>query len=1074
MKKNKLTFAIAFVLVFCALAIAIGAQFKPYAFPLVGKWQPARDSLLVDDYGFQDIQNLRKYGRRLKGVSGHTYVNTTEWSTTTEYPNNGFHYKKESPVAETHVLVHAYQTNEASGIVYRNTTAIASQGDFVGTVFNTDSSGAGIGRFSNAPQASMLYANGVDTKIWNGSEAKPVAFITSTAAITDLPTNPRDYSDQVRNSLTDGDNVAAIGGGDDSFVTLLLHVDDVDAGTVFTDDGETGHTRTLGGDVQADIDQTQFGQAAALFDGNGDYLAFPDHASWAFGSGEFTIDFWVRFNTIPSHASFFNQWIDGSNFLAVNGYEDGNEIIQFQFRSYSGGVADINWLPSLSTNLVASQWYHIAIIRGWGGAADDYAITVDGSSVATTTDASVLTDQATTLEIGAYNGGSNPVDGWIDEFRVSKGKARWTSNFTPPVRSYRAAAKDWLVGYYRPLQGVKYYVADPNLEASTMTVKEWQGSSWVTLTATDNTDTGASLAQTGTVTWTATNQAEVRYIQGLSLYWYNFSIGTGEATISQVTVDAPFQTVKNIWDGTESDVASAKLYEDSTYKEYTDELQDDTTTYVAVLDALASTEFLYLGFVEPQQGFNIYMAASEENTNAATLTVSHWGGSSWVPVSGLNDKTEEPIGDSLGKTGVVSFSPVAPGEEFQRNIADEIPLYYYKLGWSAALDASVDMFHVKGIPAPQPLKAYSFPGEFQGRALLFDEKSNERNKLIYSAYNAPDIWNGSDSGALYFGGDDKIVAAATIYNVYRTTGIEQLLVFKANETYRLFGDGPDNWEQQQMSGNVGATAALSVAVADIAAISIDTQRHVVIWQGAAGVYMSDGATIELISHDIANYWDPNSSDFIPTNRQDDSFGWYDPILQAYKLLISSGSGQTTHNVELEYSLLHQEWTKIYRKNGSGANPLQAGFVVTDTDGSNYSYGVTDEGKMYYLNNGNNWNGTAIDQYVWTKDFLMDSEMPFFKHTVIKYFRMLYENKATSAEVTIAHYCDGTLTTDGSGNQAVPDKVDIKSGNKTTDDCNLGPCLKHSFKLSTSTSGLVDGMELLGLGFYYDSLKAIRE
>jgi hypothetical protein len=277
-----------------------------------------------------------------------------------------------------------------------------------------------------------------------------------------------------------------------------------------------------------------------------------------------------------------------------------------------------------------------------------------------------------------------------------------------------------------------------------------------------------------------------------------------------------------------------------------------------------------------------------------------------------------------------------------------------------------------------------------------------------------------------------------------------------------------------MSGNVGCIAPLSVAVAEVVDIFEGLKRHVVVWQAAQGVYQSDGATIQRISDDIADYWDPNSSDYIPVARMDDSVGWYDPNLQSYKLLISSGSGQATHNVELEYSLRYQEWTKIYRENGSGAYPLQIALPVIDTIGNVYTFGATNDGYMYRLENGDDWAGTAIAQYVHTKDMLLDEGQPFFKSTVIKYFRMLYETKASTAEVTIAHWCDGAATTDGSSNQSEPNAVDTQTGSRSTQDVNLGPCVKHSFKLSASTDNVTDGIELLGLGFLYDSLKTIQE
>jgi hypothetical protein len=45
-------------------------------------------------------------------------------------------------------------------------------------------------------------------------------------------------------------------------------------------------------------------------------------------------------------------------------------------------------------------------------------------------------DIAAPVQIGAYATNYDYSNGWFDEFRVSKGIARWTSNFTPPTAPY--------------------------------------------------------------------------------------------------------------------------------------------------------------------------------------------------------------------------------------------------------------------------------------------------------------------------------------------------------------------------------------------------------------------------------------------------------------------------------------------------------------------------------------------------------------------------------------------------------------------------------------------------------------
>ncbi len=355
-----------------------------------------------------------------------------------------------------------------------------------------------------------------------------------------------------------------------------------------------------------------------------------------------------------------------------------------------------------------------------------------------------------------------------------------------------------------------------------------------------------------------------------------------------------------------------------------------------------------------------------------------------------------------------------------------------------------------------------------------------KNTCIYSAYENPDSLNGSDSGYLYFGDNSKIVAAAPLYNLYRTGSVEQLIVAKANEIYRLVGSGPETWQKYRMEGNTGCVAPLSMVTCGGTETSDGTKRNVVIFQSDYGVHATDGATIDLISKDIACYFDQHDSRCIPADRLDDSVGNYNPDLNTYTLLISSGAGQTTHNVELEYSLSNKEWTKLYRENGSGANPLQTIFAVHTTEGKAYTYGATNEGYMYRLENGKTWDSgqdaVAITQYVHTKDMMLDSDQPLFKHTNIDYLRLLFKDKATGAgeDIDIIHYCNQVQTTHGTNDQFVPTDIDMADGPYQTRECTLGPCLYHSFKFTAVTSTVYDGMELLGLGLYYEPVKTIME
>lgn len=221
--------------------------------------------------------------------------------------------------------------------------------------------------------------------------------------------------------------------GIDQYTKLMLHCNGADEATTFIDSA-TGKAVTAVETAQIDTTQYKFGGASLLVDGNSDYLTLIDSADWNFANGNFTIDCWLRFNTIEITQHFCGGYIDDNNrwFLGMDG---DTTTVYFFVVLASSAIININgaWSPSANT------WYHLAVVRGWSGNANDYAITVNGSSVATGTDDSTFPDYASLFAVGtggATGGFVSYFDGWIDEFRVSKGIARWTANFTSPVSAY--------------------------------------------------------------------------------------------------------------------------------------------------------------------------------------------------------------------------------------------------------------------------------------------------------------------------------------------------------------------------------------------------------------------------------------------------------------------------------------------------------------------------------------------------------------------------------------------------------------------------------------------------------------
>ncbi len=201
--------------------------------------------------------------------------------------------------------------------------------------------------------------------------------------------------------------------------SLLIHGDGFHGSQAFTD--ECGHAVTPYGNVQVSTNRSKFGGGSIHFDGAGDYLWLATNAAWAFGSGDFTVDFWVNFDGSPGDVSFIGphtQHISAEWTVLREGANLSSRL---------SGLLVVNqpWAPQTDT------WYHIALTRE----GSTVRLFVDGQILGTGPFASSISN-VLPLTIGAANNPSLFFRGYMDEIRVVKGLAAWTAPFTPPSAAY--------------------------------------------------------------------------------------------------------------------------------------------------------------------------------------------------------------------------------------------------------------------------------------------------------------------------------------------------------------------------------------------------------------------------------------------------------------------------------------------------------------------------------------------------------------------------------------------------------------------------------------------------------------
>jgi len=157
------------------------------------------------------------------------------------------------------------------------------------------------------------------------------------------------------------------------------------------------------------------GSGSLSFNGSNQALTTNDTAN--LGSGNFTVEFWVYFNSVSGGTIVSNYNGSGGGYYSV---------------SYSSSyIYWYNWSSSTyvlgTTPPTANTWIHYAIVKNGSTLTLYYNGAVDVSTSDTTN-----YNGTTNLVVGAQSS-SSPLNGYLSNLRIVKGTAIYTSTFTPPT-----------------------------------------------------------------------------------------------------------------------------------------------------------------------------------------------------------------------------------------------------------------------------------------------------------------------------------------------------------------------------------------------------------------------------------------------------------------------------------------------------------------------------------------------------------------------------------------------------------------------------------------------------------------
>ena len=196
----------------------------------------------------------------------------------------------------------------------------------------------------------------------------------------------------------------------DQYTVSLLHFEDG-----LKD--ECGNTWTASGNLKVDTTQKIVGNSSLYNPGNAWLTSVIDKC--AFGTGDFTVDFWAYSANLASCKFASSAIIGGAVGVAIQGGS-----------AWVGNNGQAEGVLNLGSTLTSNNWTHIAAVRSQG----QFMLFVQGKLIKQAKMSSAIT--STHFTIGAMYGDApggyvNAQPMFMDEFRISN-VARWTSDFTPP------------------------------------------------------------------------------------------------------------------------------------------------------------------------------------------------------------------------------------------------------------------------------------------------------------------------------------------------------------------------------------------------------------------------------------------------------------------------------------------------------------------------------------------------------------------------------------------------------------------------------------------------------------------
>lgn len=513
-----------------------------------------------------------------------------------------------------------------------------------------------------------------------------------------------------------------------------------------------------------------------------------------------------------------------------------------------------------------------------------------------------------------------------------------------------------------PAKAFNFTVVNANATAAVFQMHYHKAAAWSAASAgfADGTDTGgACLAKSGAISFTPPTDVEPCYMFGQSGFWYRLSLSSGDldsdTTVSEVTYEADWQSIQNVWDGVLVDIIEAQLYNSTkaTYSTHAASLID--------LTGMIAADKLYLSSFDKVTAFYFDVGVTPNATASTAITIKYWDGSAWQAASGTD------FSGGLMHSGYF-FIPRHPGQPQMFN-GTQYYAHWYEISTDktfTGVTATASQQISAAVAPYYDLTDFGTKGicndVWKDRAVyVFDQNPSWLN---FSAKWAPMTLNGDDFGVIQAGDGraHKIVCIKKFHN--------ELMVWQTEKGLEggcltlIEGYSPVTFGKLVISSKLGTFNANSAVVVDGVLTSTKTDEQIKTLAFALshyGVYASDGRSCSIVSDKIQNYFDPQKAECIRKGYENEMWLAHDSANNCLRLGLVSGATATVCNVFPVFDLTDKTWSfDVHAFPLASFTEIEAGSGAVNI--LQIAGGVAD-GQIYQANYGSLDVATAITSYV---------------------------------------------------------------------------------------------------------------